>query len=110
VLKYVPPAQALSQLVNISMHDKDRLRAAALRLLAENVTTYHSLSPSTLKKTLFPAVSKTIFHSSTKADVRVAAAEVLKAMQTALGSDDSVCMWVSDFTQREEVKRLTAGS
>jgi hypothetical protein len=108
VLDQTSPSAALSQLTSMALHDKDRLRAAAFRKLADRVEQFHAISDSTLRRSLFPAVSKTLLASNTKAEVRVAAAEAVKAIQKAIGTADQVHTWVSDYTQREEIRRITA--
>lgn len=108
VLDQTSPSSSLAQLATMALHEKDRLRAAAFRVLADRVAEYHAISDSTLKRSLFPSVSKTLLGPSTKAEVRVAAAECLKAMQKCLGDSDQVHLWVSDYTQREEIKRLSS--
>ena len=100
--------QLLNSLTTIALHDKQNMRITAFNLLKQNVPKIHAGNDTHLKKQLFPVVSKVLFSTTTKGDVRVAAGECLKAIQTTVGSDNQVALWVKDYTQREEIKRLTS--
>ena len=104
-------------LKSIALHEKDRVRASAFRLIAKNISRYQKESPTDVKHHLFQAACNALFTATTKGDVRVAAAEALKALQNELwaqsgGNRENNCvyLWVSDTAKQEEIRRITCGS
>ena len=109
--KYIsnfPPAQILNNLISTALHDKQNMRVTAFNLIKQNIPKIHANNDTHLKKYLFPVVSKVLLSTDAKGDVRVAAGECLKVIQTTVGPDDQVAFWVKDYTQREEIRRLTS--
>jgi len=105
-----PLQQVVQQLCIFALHDKDRLRSLAFRMLAESVDKCceNTQNPSTsnlIRKNIFPATVQTIFSPGVKGDVRVSAAEVLKAIQNCCPMGERVWTWVDDKNSQDELKR-----
>jgi hypothetical protein len=110
LLSATSPGASLAQLCNMVLHEKDRLRVVALRLMCDRMDDYHAISDTTVRRTLFPVVSKMLLASTTKTDVRIAAANSLEAIQKAIGPSEKVHMWISDYTEREEIRRIATSA
>ena len=68
------------------------------------------LNPNPLPpRHIFPTISQTIFAAGTKGDVRVAAAEALKALQHCCPMGESVWAWETDTSKQEELRRMVGG-
>lgn len=110
------PQQVIPQLCSIALHEKERLRAISLRIIGTSLNRFaesedwETLIPTLVKKHIFSAISQTIFSPITKAEVRVAAGDALKALNYSLqisGHSDLLLKWVDNPQQQDEIRRLT---
>lgn len=73
------------------------------------VNSDNPASSNIVRKNIFPTVCQALFATGTKGDVRVAAADALKALQNCCPMGERVWSWVSDHSQQEELKKILGG-
>ena len=101
----------------VAVHEKDRVRALAFRILAEDIMEYSrdgstdednvDLScTSVIRRFIFPAISQTICATTPKPSIISAAVETLRAIHAiALSQDEDVCTWTDDKRLRSELAK-----
>ena len=116
-LQSISPQAVVPQLSTIALHDKDRLRSIALRKLGELFVEYANgiewlvIVNSVIRKHAFPAICQALFSTTTKGDVRNAAAEGLRGLAHALriaGSytGEQLWQWTDNPVWQDEIKRM----
>eukprot|EP01042_Synura_sphagnicola_P003810 gene3810-4761_t len=104
VLESSPLAVVLPNLCNVASFEKDRLRAIAFRVLGLYCTRYLEGQVTAVKRSAFPTVCQALCTASLKPDVRVAAIESLRLIQTM--TRDSVWCWTENQLHQQELKRI----
>jgi hypothetical protein len=67
--------------------------------------SFHTFPP----RTIFAALSKILFSSSTKPDIRVCAVDCVRSLQDSLRGE-KLWLWSDDPHQQEELRKITAAS
>lgn len=120
-LAKLPTSQAVQQLYSVCVHEKDRLRAAALKTLTDNMAEYASDAADAKKsdfskkafmndfinRFIFPAICSCLFSGVTKGEVKLNAGEALKALQRNLPGV-RLWQWTDELLEQDEIKRLTS--
>jgi hypothetical protein len=116
----VPLSTLIPHLCAIAMHEKERQRVVAFKLLADLMKSSGAISEELesggyIKRVIFPACCQCLFGAGNKGDVRVAAGESIRTLQRYMlntdkesNNDRHVWTWLKDIGQQEEIKRLTA--
>lgn len=120
-LALIPINQAVQVLCSVCIHEKDRLKASALKALTENMAEYAMDAVEARKlvssfcdsgiyhtlRTIFPAISHCLFSGSPKGEMKVNAGDALKALQRNIPGI-RLWQWANDLLQQDEIKRLTS--
>ena len=112
VMNSFPLQKVIQQMCQTAMHDKDRLKVLAFRLLRECVGKLHESSENVasslaIRKLIFPTICKAVLgNKQTVGEVRVAAGEALKEIQRGCAMGEKVSKWVDDPSEREELQRI----
>jgi hypothetical protein len=112
----LPLPIVVQQLCNTALHDKDRLRVKAFKVLGGLGLGCSHDGVAVAKKHLFPTICQVLFNGngSSKGDIRVAAVDTLKSLAHDLENNSqihgekgsSIHRWSDSLKQQEEVKKI----
>jgi len=112
VINSFPLQKVMQQLCQTAMHDKDRLKVLAFRLLRDCIGKLHESSENmasslAIRKMIFPTICHIMLRNKqTAGEVRIAAGEALKEIQRGCAMGEKVSKWVEDPSEQEELGRL----
>ena len=104
----------LPYLTNCAMHEKDRIRSLAFKVIAKYLDKFVQDSLADVKKNVFPAICSALFSPSTKSDVRIAASDCLKQLNKQMNaiakylsdSDTNIINWLDDPLKQKEISKI----
>jgi len=108
----LPLQKVIQQLCQTAMHDKDRLKVLAFRLLRDCIGKLHESSENmasslAIRKMIFPTICHVMLgNKQTVGEVRVAAGEALKEIQRGCAMGEKVSKWAETPSEQEELGRI----
>jgi hypothetical protein len=104
----LPLPVVVSQLCQVALHDKERLRVKAFKVLGSLSLVTSPDGITIAKRQLFPTICQALFNNTSKGDIRVAATDALKCLSHELetsGSGERIYQW-AEAKHMDDVKKL----
>lgn len=111
----LPLPVVVSQLCSTALHEKERLKVKAFKVLGGlNLGTSQD-GIAIAKKHVFPTICQALLNNASKGDIRVAAVDTLKSLAHELESNNQspgerIYNWGESLKQQEEIKKLLKAS
>jgi hypothetical protein len=105
----LPLPIVVTQLCQVALHDKERLKVKAFKILGGLNLASSQEGISIARKQVFPTICQALFNNSSKGDIRVVATDALKCLSQDLersGSGEKLYQWTQDNSKSDEIKKL----